>query len=355
MVTLDELSLPSRFAAAVVSYATYLGQFFWPTNLAAFYPHPAARLPIGEAAAALLLLTAISAAVIIRRRPNPYLFVGWFWFLGMLVPVIGLVQVGLQVMADRYGYLPQIGLAIALAWSAAAADREFLSAGKLPSYRPWTWGIVSGLVLAGLMACAWRQTSFWRDSETLWTRAVRCTTDNDVAHFNLAAELMKQQRYSDAIEHYLETVRIRPAYPHAQCNLAFALNRQGQTQEAIAHYYQAIKYDPGDRYALGNLASLRATSPQAAIRNGVEAVELAQRAFRLSNGREPGITATLAAAYAEAGRFPDAIRAARQAIAQAKQQNNRALVKDAEAQLRLYIAGKPYRRPLPSARRPDAR
>jgi hypothetical protein len=369
VVTLDELSLPLRFGAALVSYVSYLGQFFWPTNLAVFYPHPAARLPIGEAVAALLFLAAISAAAIARRRRNPYLFVGWFWYLGMLVPVIGLVQVGLQVMADRYCYLPQIGLTIAVAWSMATVGQTSLSAGRKATtvgqtflsaerkadYRPWAWGSASVLVLAGLMACAWRQTSFWRDSETLWTHTLRCTSRNDVAHFNLAAELMKQNRYGDAIEHYRETVRIRPVYPHAQRNLAFALTRQGQTQEAIAHYYQAIKYDPDDRYALNNLASLRATSPRAALRSGAEAVALAQRAFRLSNGREAALTATLAAAYAEAGRFPDAVRTARQAIAQAKRQNDRALVKETEASLRLYMARKPYRQPTLSTRRPDAR
>ena len=204
-------------------------------------------------------------------------------------------------------------------------------------------GHLLGLVLAGLTACAWRQTSFWRDSETLWTHAVRCTSQNNVAHFNLATELMKQNRYDDAIEHYRETVRIRPVYPHAQCNLAFVLNRQGQTQEAIAHYYQAIKYDPDDRYAIGNLASLRATSPQAALRNAAEAVNLAQQAFRLSNGREPGITATLASAYAEAGRFPDAVRIARQAIAQDRSGSASAL----------RLARKPYRQPARIAARAE--
>ncbi len=404
VVTLDELSLPLRFGAALLSYVSYLGQFFWPTNLAVFYPHPAARLPIGEAVAALLILIAISAVAIFRRRRNPYLFVGWFWYLGMLVPVIGLVQVGLQGMADRYAYLPQIGLTIALAWSAAAVEQTFLSTGKKATtvgqtflsaerkrakvgqtflsaerkrakvgqtflsaekkadYRPWASGVASALVLAGLMACAWRQTSFWRNSETLWAHTLRCTSDNDVAHFNLAAELMKQEHYDKAIEHYKETVRIHPGYRHAQCNLGVALARQGQTEEAIAHYYQAIKYDPDDRYALNNLASLRATSPRAALRNGAEAVALAERAFRLSNGGEAALTATLAAAYAEAGRFPDAVRTAREAIAQAKRQNDQALVKETEASLRLYMARKPYRQPAPvspppktSNGRPDAR
>ena len=154
--------------------------------------------------------------------------------------------------------------------------------------------------------------------------AVRCTTNNNVAHFNLAAELMKQQRYSDAIEHYLETVRIRPAYPHAQCNLAFALNRQGQTQEAIAHYYQAIKYDPGDR-------SHSAIWPH--CERPRRKPRFATASKRWNSPSEPFACPT-AANRASPPRLPRPTRkpavsrrhpAARQAIAQAKQQNNRGL------------------------------
>ena len=360
VVRLNELPLVPRFGSALVSYAAYLGQFFYPLDLAVFYPHPAARLPAWEAVAALFLLAAISLAVIVRVRRSPYLFVGWFWYLGMLVPVIGVVQVGLQAMADRYTYLPQIGLAIAVTWGAVAGGQTFLSAGKKTSYGPWAWGIASALLLAGLMACAWRQTSFWRDSESLWTHTLRCTARNDVAHFNLAAELIKQQRFGDAIEQYEATVRIRPRYPHAQCNLASALNHEGQTAEAIPHYYAALKYDRDDRFALNNLAWLRATCRRSGFRNGAEAVELAQRAVRLSNGREAALIGTLAASYAEAGRFPEAVQTARQAIDLAKRQNDQTLANDTEARLQLYINRKPYRQPAPvsppgpSNGRPDA-
>ncbi len=363
VVRLNELSPLSRLGNVLVSYVAYLGQFFYPLDLAVFYPHPAASLPTWKAVAALLLLLGISLAGIVRRRRNPYLFVGWFWYLGMLVPVIGLVQVGLQGMADRYSYLPQIGLTIAVTWSAVAVGQTFLSAGKnvatggqtflsaekIAGYHRWVCGIASALLLMGLMACAWRQTSFWQNSETLWTQTLRCTSRNDVAHFNLADELMRQQRYGEAIEQYEETVRIRPRYPRAQYNLAFALWRQGQMKEAILHYYEALKNDPDDRLALNNLAWLLATCPQAALRDGAEAVKLAQRAVRLCNGREVLNIGTLAAAYAEAGRFPEAVQAAHQAIDQAKRQNNRALAEDTQARLRLYMAKTPYHEPAPAS------
>ena len=170
-----------------------------------------------------------------------------------------------------------------------------------------------------------------------------------MAHFNLAAELMKQGRYDEAIDQYQDTVRIRPRYLHAQCNLAVALATRGYTKEAITHYYTALKNDPDDRYALNNLAWLRASCPQSAFRNGAEAVELARRAVRLSNGREAAITGTLAAAYAEAGRFPEAVQTARQAIDLAMRQNNQALAKDTEARLQLYMNRKPYRQPAPTS------
>ncbi len=375
VVRLTELSPLLRLGSALVSYATYLGQFFYPLGLAVFYPHPQAGLPTWDAVAALFLLAGISLAVIVRVRRNPYLFVGWFWYLGMLVPVIGLVQVGLQAMADRYTYLPQIGLSIALTWGAVAAGQTFLSVGKIAGtvgqtflsagknagYRRWAWGVAAASVLAGLAACAWRQTSFWQNTETLWTHTLRCTSRNDVAHFNLAAELMKQGRYDEAIDQYQDTVRIRPRYLHAQCNLAVALATRGHTKEAITHYYIALKNDPADRYALNDLAWLRASCPQSAFRNGAEAVELARRAVRLSNGREAAITGTLAAAYAEAGRFSEAVRTARQSIDLAKRQNNQALTEDTRARLKLYMNRKPYRQPVPasspraSSNRPDAR
>ena len=171
VLSVDHLPLTCRINNAVVSYVAYLGQLFWPRGLAAFYPHPGTTLPAWKVAGAAAVLAGISAAVLAGWRRRPYLVVGWLWYVGMLVPVIGLTQTGLQAMADRYTYLPQIGLCIAVVWGATDVCRS-------SAHRRWLCGVTSALVLLALMVCAWRQTSFWGDSETLWTHALACTSRN---------------------------------------------------------------------------------------------------------------------------------------------------------------------------------
>ena len=182
MESLSWIPILPRLLNAPVSYAAYIVQFFYPVRLAVIYPYPAHFLPIGKAVVAMLLLTTISVGVLLWWRRRPYLLVGWLWYLGMLVPVIGLVQVGSQAMADRYTYLPGIGLGIAVVWSVA----EFARRGQYR--RRWCEIAFGGAVLL-LMACAWRQTGYWRDSETLWHRALECTAPNSVAHNGLAVAL----------------------------------------------------------------------------------------------------------------------------------------------------------------------
>ena len=183
---LNVVPLSARISNAPVSYVAYLGQFFYPAGLAVFYPHPGPGLPLWKPIASLVALTAISIAVLAWRRRCPAVLVGWFWYLGMLVPVIGLVQVGAQAMADRYTYLPQIGLCIALSWGTMHVVRSW-------PYRGRVCGAGSALVLAILMACAWRQTTFWRNSETLWTHTVECTSRNAMAYNSLGGHLGPQR------------------------------------------------------------------------------------------------------------------------------------------------------------------
>ena len=175
---LQRLPLGSRVANALVSCVGYLGQLFYPVGLAVLYPHPQDALPLWKIVGSALLLAGISLAVLASRRKCPYLLVGWLWYLGMLVPVSGLVQVGAQAMADRYSYLPHIGLYIALAWTAAHVGRSW-------RYRGWACGIGAVAASAVLMVCAWQQTWYWRDSETLWTHALACTSRNSIARAKL--------------------------------------------------------------------------------------------------------------------------------------------------------------------------
>ncbi len=540
------LAASSRVANALVSYVAYLGQFCWPVGLALFYPHPAANLPIWKIIVAAALLASISAGVLAGRRRCPYALVGWLWYLGMLVPVIGLLQAGDAARADRHMYLPQIGLCIALTWGVAEVCRSW-------SWRRWLYGLTSASVLLLLMVGAWRQTSFWSDSETLWSRSLACTSSNKLAHVNLGAALAAQKRFDEAMAHYQKALEIDPTYtlaynaigfawadqgrpdkavaqyrkalainpgdPEAYRNLgkaldgggrndrAVALFRQavaikpedaeghnnlgaalgqsgsvdeairqlelalkispryveahynlgkvladcgrfdealaqfqqavaikpdyarahhnlatllmaqgrpaeagdhyrqvlqvapndadahyglgnalvglgrldeamthyrkvleiqpdnpmvhntlgviaaagGRFDEALAHYQQARKIKPGDIYAHCHLAWLRATCPQASLRNGAEAIEYAQRANQLCGGGQPNVLDALAAAYAEAGRFPEALTAARRALDLATRQNSAALADNIRAHIALYEAGRPCRQPLPAA------
>ena len=197
--SVDRLSLATRLANALVSYAAYLGQSFYPVDLAPFYPHLGTDLPIAWVAGSLVLLVAITAVAAYFWRRRPYLLVGWLWFLGMLVPVIGLVQFGAHARADRYTYLSQIGLSIALAWGVWSVyrSRQSLQAAR---WRRWMLAAVSGAAVLLLAAVAWRQTSYWRNAETLWTHALACTEQNALAHYNLAMLYAQQGRTEEAID-----------------------------------------------------------------------------------------------------------------------------------------------------------
>ena len=510
------LSLMARVTNALVSYVAYLGQFFCPMRLAVLYPHPGDSVPLGKAIGALLVLACISAVVVACRRRCPYLLTGWLWYVGMLVPVIGLVQAGSQAKADRFTYLPQIGLCVALVWGAADVCRSWRGS-------RWLRGIGSALVLAALLACAWRQTSFWYDSETLWNRALACTSANYMAHYNLGIALAGRQRLDEAMAHYRQALEIDPRCAEAHNNLGVALTRLGYVDEALAHYRQALAIRPDyvmarcnlgsvlanggqiekaidefqqalktspdhvlahcrlanalvmagrlneatahnqaaldlDPYSaeahgnLGNLlarqgrldqatahyeavlrvqpdnaeahcqlgnalacqdhldeaaahfhraleiqpdhaaahnslallllgqghadqglthcrqalalqpnnpefqkslAWLRATSPERSLRNGTEAVELAEKANRLSGGKQADVLDTLAAAYAEAGWFPEALAAARKALELAVEQHNPAVAEAIRGRLALYETARPYRQTrVPSAAGP---
>ena len=188
-----------RVANAAISYAAYLGQTFWPAGLAVLYPHPIATgsspentVLIWKAIGAAALLLAVTTAVLVVRRNHPWLVVGWLWYLGMLFPVIGLVQVGWQSMADRYTYVPQIGLLLGLTWTVVRLSSAW-------PFRRSACGLAAVLAIAGLMACAWRQTTFWRNSETLWSCALSCTSRNAVAHSGLGVVLQKQGRIAEAV------------------------------------------------------------------------------------------------------------------------------------------------------------
>jgi tetratricopeptide (TPR) repeat protein len=256
--SVERFSWYVRVANAATSYVAYIGQTFWPAGLAVLYPHHTVTTFTGphagdafwiwKALGASALLVSVTAGVMIARRRHPWLVVGWLWYLGMLFPVIGFVQVGWQSMADRYTYLAHIGLCLGITWMVVGLCSAW-------RFRRLACSLAAFLVIAGLMACAWRQTSFWRNSETLWSRALACTSRNVVAHSGLGAVLHKQGRLEEAVRQYQLALKINPAHLMAHNNLAAVFFQQGRLEEAIAHYQVALRARPDYAKAHGNLGA----------------------------------------------------------------------------------------------------
>jgi tetratricopeptide (TPR) repeat protein len=235
-----------RIGNALISYVVYLRQFFWPSDLALLYPRRGSDLPLWQVVGAGLIVLAITAAVIIRRRKHPCLLVGWFWYLAMMLPMIGLVAFGNEAPADRFTYLPQIGIAVALAWWAAECCwRE--------PYRRWIYGIASVLALLVLMGLAFDQVSYWRNSETLWRRTLACTSDNYWVHNLLGNALGAQGRDDEARSQFLAAVRLKPDYADAYYNLGVAAAHHGELDRAMVYYEKAAKLDRTSAKARNNL------------------------------------------------------------------------------------------------------
>ena len=327
------LPLKWRITNAIFSYFEYVWQMFWPVNLIPFYVHPENRLEIWRLAIAIVFLIAVSVIAFVRRRQNPYLITGWLWYLVMLVPVIGIVQVGLQGHADRYTYLPQIGLYIAVVWLVCDLAKT-LRVQKIILVG------VSVIVLGILSVLSAKQTTYWRDTETLWRHTLAVTPDSDVAHtglggilfvrgqvdesidhyeralalrdgntaahFGLARALATQQKTDAAIAHLQKALDIQPDYIAASNDLGVLLASKGQIKEAIAAWRRTLSFDPENADAANNIAWVRSTAADSDLRDGKEALELARRAIQ-HGGENSVVLRTLAAAQAENGAFSEAI------------------------------------------------
>lgn len=448
VVSLETFPLSWRIGNAAMAYVKYLLESLYPVNLAVIYPLPR-EMAWGQVATAIILLAVITWLVWRARVSRPYLLTGWFWYLGMLVPVIGLVQVGLQAMADRYTYLSFIGIFVGAVFGLGALANQL-------RLKPIVTIPVASIVLAGCLWVTAGQLRYWRNSETLFEHAVAVTKDNPIAedslgaalgeagqlpgaiqhlraalrlkpafielvktHNNLGNFLLRTGQPQEAIEHFQEALRLKPDFAPAYNNLGAALAQTGQSQEAIdqfrealrlkpgwamarnnlgdaliksgqvlfqkgqmnqaiaslqeglqihpgnvgacnclgyiflsrgqageaaAYFQQVLESQPNDIGAQNNLAWVLATCPDASLRNGVKAVELAQQANQLSGGQNPALLDTLAAAYAEAGNFPEAVTTAQKALQLIEPQTNAAsAVNDLRRQLKCYQAGSPYR------------
>ena len=244
--SLDFIPIDARIANTLVAYAAYIGKMIYPVNLAFLYPYPE-MISWWKVAGAILLLGVISFFAFKSRRQHPYFITGWLWYLGTLVPVIGLVQVGMQSMADRYTYIPLIGLFIITAWGIPALTAKW-------RYGKICTGASAIIILAILMALTVKQAGYWKDSITLFEHAIRTTSANYIAHYNLGNVLAKKGRIDEAIPHYLQALKIKPEFADAHNNLANAQSRQGRTDDAIFHYLEALRIKPdyeGAHYNLG--------------------------------------------------------------------------------------------------------
>ena len=337
-ISVESLPLVWRMKNAFVSYVAYMWQMVCPIRLALVYPHPEYRLSLWGVALAIAFLTGLTAVVVAFRRKHPYLITGWLWYVGMLVPVIGIVQVGAQARADRYTYLPQIGLYLIATWSIADLSVAW-------RYRRQILGVAAAIVIAVLAWLAWIQNTYWRDSETLWTRTLAVTSHNDVAHANLADLFLRRDRIDEAIPHSEEALRIHSRNGSAHNTLAFGLFRKGRVDEAVAHWKEGLEIRPDDINAQAYLAWVLATSPDASLRDGAKAVELAKKVLEQAGHADVVVLRTLAAGYAASGRFSEAIETAQQALQLAIAQDNSALIWDLQLNITNYQRNRPLRDP----------
>jgi len=234
----ERLPLLLRVENIIVTYVVYIRQTFWPVNLAIPYPNPQHLFPLWTVIGSIALLTPLSIAAVIFRKTWPAFFVGWFWFIGMLIPVIGWVQISNYAHADRYTYLPQIGLLISLIWIAPDSQaRERINS----VFPPWVFGMLALLVIGGLITGAKVQASYWQGSESLWAHSITQTENNAVAHNNLGITFFQKGQIAEAIIEYRQALKIKPDYVEALCNLGGTLLQNGQLDEAITQCQRALE------------------------------------------------------------------------------------------------------------------
>lgn len=429
-----------RISNALVSYVAYIGKTIWPVNLAVFYPHPRDTLPEWQVVASAVLLVVITALAVRFRNRHPYAYVGWLWYLVTLLPVVGIVQVGEQGMADRYTYVPLIGLSIAAAWLSPRVFRRLVpQRAAVP--------LVVASALAAIAACTfatYKQTGYWRNGATLFRHTLTCTADNTVALNGLGCALLVDGKRKEAIECFRRALRLSPGFANASVNLAKCCVESGDTREAeklfrkvvrafprdddalygLGHvlfrsgrireakelfqqavqvnsnnvaafiglgsisilerdmeqarllYGEALRIEPssaeahfgvalasdglgrykdaafhyraslGRRYRVfessNNLAWILATSSDADLRNPSEAIRLARIAVRHSGKRKSAALDTLAAAYASANRYSEAVECASEAVRLYRVSRDADGVSRAYQRLLLYKSGKPY-------------
>jgi len=369
VIEISRLPVMLRISNAAVSYLKYLGKIFWPSRLTILYPHPS-EIMKSWLVIAVIILMLVSVCFIYLARKYKYLLVGWLWYLGALVPVIGLVQVGSQAMADRYTYIPSIPIFIIVAFGAAE-----LAAGR--RLRRILLAVSAVVILVILLICTRIQLTHWSDGSTIFRHALAVTENNAVAHSGLGSILFEQQKFDDAAMHFRQALKINPKYweprsnlgktlikqgnyraavkcfndlllirtdfPDAYAGLGLAYQRLDMDRQAVENYIKFNKLSPEHPSCLNNLAWILATTADDGLRSPAAALKYATSACKLEPDFPPCMD-TLAAAYAANGRFPEAVKTAQKAILLALAVNETEFAEQLHRRLELYKSGRPYRR-----------
>lgn len=409
MAYVDKLSIKFRIYNCLVSYIGYLLKMLYPSRLTVLYPHPLDTLPLWQPIICGIILAVISSVVFYAGRQKRYLLTGWLWYLGTLVPVIGLVQVGSQAMADRYTYLPSIGIFIMLGWGSG----ELLARWR---YKKIVFGITASVVVAVLLVLTRLQTGNWEHSLSLFGHSLDVTENNFVAHINYGNALCEEERYDEAFTHFSEALHIKPGSSIARINVGKVFLKKGRYDKAVVHlsevlsarpdwadayYFLGLAYHLQDNYeaaiqkyqealhinpdladahsnlgqifvsngdldgaikhytealrlrgddvnTMNNLAWVLATAEDTKYQNPAEAVKLAERACELTRYEQSDLLDTLAVAYASSGRFEEAIEVSEKAIELAKMSGQKDLADEIQSRLQLYQAGQPYHKSRPA-------
>lgn len=299
--SIGHISLGARSSNAIMAYAGYLGKMLWPAKLAVLYPHPLNSLPLWKIAGSGLLLIAATLASIRVAKSYPYILMGWFWYVVTLIPVSGVIQTGVHAMADRFTYIPLIGIFIAIAWAIPDLLQRLIRSSQ--SYKlVCSIGLstLSALVILVLMICTYKQVQYWEDSETLFQRAVDVTRNNYIMHYNLGRLYDEREEFDKAIEHYQASIKIKHDDIESQNNLGAIFARQGKTDEAIKQFKIALKINRRYTRAYYNWGLTMASQ-----QNWDSAIQLFSKAVKY----EPDYAeanGNLAAALYFSGRYPEA-------------------------------------------------
>jgi Tfp pilus assembly protein PilF len=333
--SLTKTPLDLRIINVFVSYIRYIHKLIWPSGLAVFYPYYQRNFGNATVIFSIVVFVIITIFCLYLGRKKKYTAMGWLWFVGTLVPMIGLVQVGAQAMANRYMYISMIGLLIIIAWSV----KELIA--NYPGLK-YAAAVSAAAVLSVAVILTRTQVKHWENNLTLFGYALEVTDRNFLAESCYGMALVEKQQPREAVPHLKKAIKISPGFSDAYSNLGTAYILLGRNKEAVKYLQKAIELKSDNTKALNNYAWLLATQKEVSAEDAAKSFELAFRACELTKHKYPELLDTLAVAYAAAGRFAEAIKISNQAIDIAKVTRQENLVDEIQSRIKLYKEGQRY-------------